>query len=590
MSKKSTEAYFGKDASLGSYIRDAVSDIREIHNKINDFNSSNFSRNKMGIENEIKKITTKLESQIQKECNVEKCYVGIIREANAYAFPCCWDSKLIEVDKNTKKLIYNVDHALSLSDICETRNGYRFKSSKDKVFIVAFGLGLYEAGLNDDEITGVILHELGHSFQQIVLQLGTNVAMTCRTQLLQGLSDLVHPIFNKIPFFKDFTKDNNFIFSFGMTGILAIMLSSEIAGVDDAINKYGFNEVGKAVLATLWKNNKKDIDRDHLGSITRDKISNTMRNIQREKSENNILSRFFKFIAFSLFNLIMVGLRFISTPLGVLSRHCFVIGRNQEYLRKNKTAEEFADTFAIFYGYGPELASGLSKINPYNGNVDFGIGNLIYIAPGFNIFLTMMNQMDMKQLTLLHGYPMTRERISGVYKVLQFELDHNKDLSPSMKASIKMEMEQTEVVFNKYMNKTTIYSFIYNIYAKMMKKNIENTETSIVENIMEELYKMKKENSTKINKSNVDQATKAISEIPNVINNSSIKSFLQNFGLSNKGVEGIDIFNRMGMDVYINKKLYDRFDVSKVYGNYALESVNFDRKEIRFVSKNEDIY
>ena len=123
-----------------------------------------------------------------------------------------------------------------------------------------------------------------------------------------------------------------------------------------------------------------------------------------------------------------------------------------------------------------------------------------------------------------------------------------------------------------------------------MKKNIENTETSIVENIMEELYKMKKENGTKINKSNVDQVTKAISEIPNVINNSSIKSFLQNFGLSNKGIEGIDIFNRMGIDVYINKRLYDQFIVSKVYGHYALESVDFDRKEIKFVSKNEDIY
>ena len=581
MINRSQEAYFGKEyGSLGSIIEKHVSNIREIYERIDDNNYKTVERNAKTYKNEITNEMKSFEEELAKAVNIEKCYIGLVWEANAFAFPCCWDKKLTSgFDSKTKKIYWDSKYEVSLYDVVETKNGYRFKNPKDKVFIIALGLGLYRMGLSDGEITGVLLHEIGHSFQHILIQIGTNITYHFRKHLLQSLDFCIKPlniILNKIT-----GNNEQVVASVGISLLLSLFSIKDLSDIDKARKKYGDDTVGKMLLAQYveTEEGEQSVDRDIVGKYVQDSTKAQVGNIALDKRlDSNILLKIlniFFIIRKQIFNLVNLILTFVHSPLAAFVSNAFIIGRNKEFLKKNKKAEEFADTFANYYGYGPELSSALSKISDLNGNIDFGLFNMIYLIPGFNMWVTWMGQLQARNATLLQGYPMTRERIAGSYKVLKFELENNKTLTPSQKASIEREMEDIEKTYNNYVFKTNLTNIVYKFYSHVCRNTIKNSKTTIEDNVLIPLHEMSKNATQKLKVNEKKEVENIIVKPFKFLSRLNFSNF--NMGLTNKGIENIDMINTLGIEVFVDGKEIDSFESKDLYGQFRfLNYEDFD--------------
>lgn len=575
MRKQSQEAYFGKEyGSLGIIIEKHISNIREIYKKIDGNDYRAVEKNAKAFKTELTDEMTSFEDDVAKTINIEKCYIGLVWETNAFAFPCCWDKKLTTgFDAKTNKVNWNNLHEVSLYDVVETKNGYRFKNPKDKVFIIAVGLGLFREGLSDGEITAIVLHEIGHSFQHILIQIGTNVTCHFRKHLLQSLDFCIKPL---SVFLNKMTGNNErIVATLGFSLILSLFSIKDLSELDKARKKYGDDAVGKYLLAKYVNTDegKQSVDRELIGKYVRDSSVVQVHNVATNKKlESNILLKILSVIFViqrQIWNLVNLVLTFVHSPFANLMAGAFIIGRNKEFLNKNKRAEEFADTFASYYGYGPELSKGLSKISDRNGNIDFGLFNMVYLIPGLNMWITWMAQLEARNNTLLNGYPMTRDRIAGSYKVLRFELDNNKSLTPSQRASIQKEMEDIEKTYNKYIKDGSLINLVYKLYSHVCRNTIKNSNTTVEENVLIPLQQMKKESMSKL-KSDEKKLVEEITINPlKFLSKIDFSGFLK-IGLTNKGIENIDIINSLGIDVFVNGKEVSSFESKDLYGKFKL--------------------
>ena len=578
---KSQEAYFGKEyGSLGSIIEKHVTNIRELYIQIDSNDYKTVAKNAKMYKEEIGKEMKSFEEEISKAINIEKCYIGLVWEANAFAFPCCWDKKLTSgIDSKTNKFTWNSNHEVSLYDVVETKNGYRFKNPKDKVFIIALGLGLYRLGLSDAEITGVLLHEIGHSFQHILIQIGTNITYHFRKNLLQSLDFCIKPlntVLNKI------TGNNEQIVStVGISLILSLFSIKDLSEIDKARKKYGDDIVGQRLLAQYVKTDEgeQSVNREVVGKYVQDSAKAQVGNIVTDKIlDSKIILKIFNifFIIKKQFcNLVNLILTFVHSPFANLVSQAFIIGRNKEFLKNNKKAEEFADTFASYYGYGPELSFALSKISNLNGNIDFGLFNMVYLIPGLNMWVTWMSQLQARNATILQGYPMTRERIAGSYKVLKFELDNNKSLTPSQRASIEREMEDIEKVYNNYVFKTNLTNIVYKFYSHVCRNTIKNSKTTIEDNVLIPLQEMNRDAKSKLKPNERKIAEEIVAKPFKFLERISVSNL--NIGLTNKGIENIDIINTLGIDVFVDGKEINSFENKDLYGEFRfLNYEDFD--------------
>ena len=572
---KSQEAYFGKEyGSLGTIIEKHIVNIREIYNKIDSNDYRTVEKNAKTYKNEIANEMKSFEDDIAKSVNIERCYIGLVWEANAFAFPCCWDKNLTSgFDSKSNKAYWDSRYEISLYDVVEEKNGYRFKNPKDKVFIVALGLGLYRLGLSDGEITAVLLHEIGHSFQHILIQIGTNITYHFRKHLLQSLDFCLKPL--SIVLNKATGNNEQIVASMGISLLLSLFSIKDLSDMDKARKKYGDEVVGKMLLAQYVETDegKQSVDRDFVGKAVRDSSKSQVGNIViSKKLDSNILLKVLNLLFIikkQIFNLVNLILTFVHSPLANLVSGAFVIGRNKDFLKKNKKAEEFADTFANYYGYGPELSKALGKLSDLNGNIDFGMFNMIYLIPGLNMWVTWMGQLQARNSALLNGYPMTRERIAGSYKVLQFELNNNKNLSPSQKASIQKEMEDIEKTYEKYVMKTNLTNIVYKFYSHVCRNTAKNSKTTIEENVLIPLQEMKKQSTSQLKSDEKKQVDEMFVKPFKFLSRIDFSGFMK-LGLTNKGIENIDVINTLGIDVIINGKEINSFESKNIYGDFKL--------------------
>ena len=62
---------------------------------------------------------------VEEEFNVEKCQIGLLDSDNAFCIPMYWDKNAFGDTNKAKK------HRVSLNDIVETKNGFRYKNKKN---------------------------------------------------------------------------------------------------------------------------------------------------------------------------------------------------------------------------------------------------------------------------------------------------------------------------------------------------------------------------------------------------------------------------------------------------------------------------
>jgi len=448
-------------------------------------------------ESTLSKILDDMGECVSRHCNIEKCYIGLFNDINAHTLPMTFDSSIL-LDKE-KKPIYKrygelfinnkavrsdteiFNSLLKLEDIAINKDGYKFRSPQGKVFIINLGLPilldeLFES--SPEECCSILFHEIGHNFQQVLH--GTNQMMvqyytryylsmlsTSRFYDIIGFLDsfLINSHLRTI--ITHVGKSNNTRFS-----IIKCLLSGSVL-----VNRDG-------TLTT----------RDDLGELERANITKV---IQQAKEENQLLKLSIGMrILVTAFSTIGKIFGLIFTPLAFWHRVSLQSNLNKNYhdmIQDNKIYEQFADTFAVSYGFGGVSSKFWINIQQYIKDLKppthAGVLNHIPFLSTIDA-VNNLNYNTMQRATL--GYDDDHVRIAQSYRVLEYELSNNKDLTALQKKEINTHMSIIKEDYDKF-NKIELENFGKNpsITKYIMKKyrsgdisSIAN-ESGIVEGVLE---------------------------------------------------------------------------------------------------------
>lgn len=136
--------------------------------------------------------------------------------------------------------------------------------------------------------------------------------------------------------------------------------------------------------------------------------------------------------------------------------------------------EVIADEFSTAYGYGPELASALTKIKRNSGGA---ITTQIYrdsiLGPYFDLCMIPEKLIS----NIFDAHPNTVARMRDQYDMLEKEL-LNGDLKPSMKAQIKKDMKEIKALLDAFTDFEEAGFFFSNaidkVFLKFFKGDIRN--------------------------------------------------------------------------------------------------------------------
>lgn len=119
--------------------------------------------------------------------------------------------------------------------------------------------------------------------------------------------------------------------------------------------------------------------------------------------------------------------------------------------------EKFSDNFATTYGYGPDLASGLIKLDDYisKGGTKTLKNFVESDKSGVNQFIVNLYALPFAVMShaLLDCHPNTEQRVLNQTKLLRTELK-KQDLSPSTKKKILADINKLEKIEKDYFNVT----------------------------------------------------------------------------------------------------------------------------------------
>lgn len=441
----SEEAYFGINNPFVETIKAYVAEIRSQYEKTSSLPKKVFVEN-------IVKIGKNLGAAIATNVNAESCSLTFIRENNAFCVPLCWDS----YSELRSKGVNTDVHVASLEDIVEHKNGYRFKTPDRKHLIFGLGLGLFK-NLDDDEITAIIFHEIGHSFQHMLVGINGNITWATMTSTINYNTTLLN------------------IFT------VLITFGASILSID-------FTTVHKAKKDEL-DNFKYDlIDRNRYGKELEKSQKSDIRAVYDDaKADKNIIVKMFSFVWDKTIGIFIGVIKLITLTLYPLFKGLNVIAGlyelgNLKYLKKAKMFEQFADHFAASYGLGPHLASALSKIS--NDGVDIGSLSFLNYVPILNLWMAWSSHMSTTTSALRAGYPGVEGRQAALYKTLEYELENNDTLDDKDKKEIKEQMDAIDSVYKGYIERPGSKNFIFKLIHKITEKNVADVKSDIRENVL----------------------------------------------------------------------------------------------------------
>lgn len=346
---------------------------------------------------------------------------------NAYTLPI---SNRIDTPISGKKYIES------------TSNGFRFKKeAKFNAIVYVHSPLIIDSRFTDREVFAIILHELGHNFA-----FGINSANCVMTGIQKAIS-LVNIIFN---------------------GALAILLpfSQHSQIIVGSINKLQ-GAVNKK--ADEIKKNNPDI--------------------------NDTLYRFKGFFSAiegfgieleSIFSVVATVINPIGAIISGVYSKVMDIAKNPMILIRilfGYGQEKVADNFATIYGYGPDLTSGLFKLEKYVPGANV-LGFMNDERSSFiGLWYNLIKMPAEIVCSLADEHPNTVSRINDQIKSLKIELDRN-EFDPKMKASIKKDIEEIEKVLKKstdnvYNGDPMVFKYAYNgLMLKLFGGDIKDIFTN----------------------------------------------------------------------------------------------------------------
>lgn len=294
-----------------------------------------------------------------------------------------------------------VDTLPKLEDLTVTsHDGIRFKKeAKYATLIVIFTGLLLNPILSDEEVTAVLLHEIGHNFTSAILP---SVAVVTRLSLFAYILSSTYSIFT--------------IFVASNAGIRANanftkFLSDKAPGVKNILD---FTAVCFSAYKDLLIEFIKSID--VLLTLTNPPLSLMVKilNVSKIKFGN----------AIGLINTSAAQVRY--------------------------SDEQFADSFAAMYGYGPALASCLEKMQD---TPVFVADKLINKIPLLANFYELFNAPLYFLLYGLDEHPETIARLKHIMNAIETDLK-DKKVSPAMQKRLKQDFAEIKAKLSEYETKS----------------------------------------------------------------------------------------------------------------------------------------
>lgn len=466
----SEEAYFGSKNPFSLEMLNLVNILREELKELLGANWKDSNKTSIIIKNELStdkksfkglyKVLDDMGSCIARNCNVEKCYIGLFNSINAHTLPMVWDSSLLftnldDAVKGNRSTGYRINEKtvrtdkdlnsqlLSLEDIAIKKDGYKFKESKGKVFLINLGVPLlvdndYET--TSEEVCSIIFHEIGHNFQQILFG--------CNQMMLDYYTRSCLLTFVDTRFFNIFKMFDNLI----MHSYLKTIINSI-----EKSYKYRFYVIKQLLfMNVLIKRDGTVISRDNIGEVEKENIEKI---IEKARETNTLvaLSNMSKF-------LIMFGktikrtIELLFIPLSNAFETAKVNDLDKRYsevIQHNKKYEQFADVFAASYGFGSSSGKFYIRIQNLinkgkeNGSISSHLSALNHIPVLSKMHA--INELRVSKLRCtIYGYDQDYVRIAQQYRILDHELTTNKSLSSEDKREIIEHMEIIKQDFDTF--------------------------------------------------------------------------------------------------------------------------------------------
>lgn len=537
---RSNEAYFSNTTSLEIALSDLIAELRDIYNNCFNVNSKVIMNNKKAYSSMIEKKILRHQTNIAKAINAEKVIIGIKKGLNAAALPLIWDNKLIEgkvKELKSYRYKYNDKFAQTIEDVMETSDGFKFKDSTGKILIVIIGIDMFSAELTDEEMIAVVLHELGHGLQQMLVNVNVEIYAETKRTIMTDMFQFLELVDNSLLYggsLRVFKLLWSIIRSFA-----SFKRYTERKKILKKAEKFGKNdeEITGEILASVVMSNDDSNDRNKIAEeYSSQRRHNIKKALSNEKGGFNIFSlisiAFSKFLNF-LTNFSSIFYHLLYPFVNLTSKYVFF---NKKFLTRELRYEQFADYVATSYGYGAKLSSALVKLRNIKSftkyderGLDLGLFNFVHIVPGINLIIAYSNYIDTKSRDMIAGYPTTSERLEGMYKVLDYELK-NTSLSKTAHEKIQKEMDEIKEQYEIYKNKKDFKNLVMRIFYKLTRKSIEKSskKSSMIENVIEPLSELDKE-IVKENKFTDDEYIKT-------------RSFLLNNNSTDESTEALKIF------------------------------------------------
>lgn len=523
--EKSNEVYFGRNTPLSIIL---LSYAKEVKQLLGDPKQKYNFKNKSFVD-KIKNTNEKYGAQIATEINAEKCVLNIVLDddfnASSLLLITCFDNRPLDKDGNPIDGKIDLDKYVDIENIIQTKNGYKFKDSKNKLLSININIGTIWFG-NEEEIAAIICHELGHCFQQGVF--GS----------IKNYSDLLYKqeIANLNKRFDYFIKSNDTLFwkivklLFPLPGFFKLF--SYIVSFlfqPNILNFNIFNKMNLFIHKTLLNrvvDEKRFMTKDIIDKINNgDKSANKMMRIassnlvyddidreqEIEDESNDIyesyqeidLSKKNKTSKFTQFK-IDVWKFFIALALDIDNKQSnfFEFVSLSRFAKKNYTKEifyrkyeYFADIFASAYGFGPSMYKNISREETNNNKFIDGLYSRgIYKIPFVKAMAIYSQYKRDRDLAMIDDHGEAYERASAMYTNLLNEIKTNSDLTPAQKKAIEIDLKIYKKIDEEYYEQNKKDGCLYKAYNKMLAKKITTKSDKVEDLILGPILEVAKEN------------------------------------------------------------------------------------------------
>lgn len=393
------EAYFGRTPG----IQKIIDQIGVVRNKYGVFDDTGFS-NITGYKYPIKidpRINSdpemiKLNNLFEEEFGFATCAITITPtdQLQGCTFPI---SLAIDVDSTNMK-----QHVKS------TSSGFKFDRSLEYNAMIIVSSGVFlNNNLTNEEVTAIILHEVGHNFQAALsnklcaMNFGRKFIFYAQTiwayvlNIITGnFAGVALDVANSITFF-----------------------SSNVRRFDTELNReLAKSQAGRGFLTTL------DAVKGGL---------NTINGVISDLNYAKLILMIIGNIAFMPLSLLRIAVKGGFNFIEVI-------------LFGGYRGEQIADTFATMYGLGPELISGLDKIDYHTGTL---IKQFVQDTPIIGHITDFIMLPYSVVCSMFDEHPTNAARGQNVIDSLRYDVDHT-DMDARARKALKDELNRTEIQIN----------------------------------------------------------------------------------------------------------------------------------------------